>query len=250
VTVVLVATEAAHDLARAVGAVGDHAPDGTRVVVVANGATDAIETVAAALDAADPGAPGVITDLVRTSTRLGYAAALNAGIRRATAPLVLLLDPSVELVGDLVSAVAEALEDPTVAVAGPFGLVSDDLRSFRAAPAAALDTDAVEGVAIAFRRADYALRGPLDEHFTEQASLDTWWSLVLRDQADDADEDVAPRRALQVGTGLVVRHPRPEPVDAPQPERDRQLRRNRYRFLKRFASRRDLLVAERGEGPR
>ena len=65
---------------------------------------------------------------------------------------VLLMDTSVEPQGDLVSAVAGALADATVAVAGPFGIVSDDLRTFVAAPDAAVDVDAIEGYALGFRR--------------------------------------------------------------------------------------------------
>ena len=48
------------------------------------------------------------------------------------------------------------------------------------------DVVAVEGDAMAFRRGDYVARGPLDEHFAFYRNLDIWWSLVLRDQADDA----------------------------------------------------------------
>ncbi len=245
-TVLLVVSDGPHDLARAVGGLAAHAPDGTRVIVVANGASDDIEALAGALDAADPGAPGVITDVVRTSARLGWAAALNAGIRRATAPVVVVLDPSIEVKGDLVSALASALEDPTVAVAGPFGLVSEDLRDFHAAPPGSLDVDVIDGVAFAFRRADYVERGPLDEHFASSESLDAWWSLVLRDVADDADEATESRRAVQVGSGLVERHPRSDPEGPSQPDQERLARRNRYRLLKRFATRRDLLV---GSGP-
>mgnify|MGYP003347386337 CR=1 FL=1 len=36
---------------------------------------------------------------------------------------------------------------------------------------------AVSGLALAFRRADYTDRGPLDEHFALDAYLDAWWSL-------------------------------------------------------------------------
>ena len=216
--------------------------DGTRIVVVANGATDEIEALAADLDAADPGAPGVVTEVIRTSTRLGWASALNCGIRRATAPVVICLDPSIEVKGDLPSVLAGAMEDPSVAVAGPWGLTSDDLRSFRAARADALDVVAVEGVAVAFRRADYAVRGPLDEHFVDAASLDAWWSLVLRDRSEDAGEEDRPRRAIQVGADLVVRHPRAHAGGPSPDDGERAARRNRYRLLKRFATRRDLLV--------
>ena len=45
---------------------------------------------------------------------------------------------------------------------------------------------------MAFRRADYVARGPLDEHFAFYRNLDIWWSLVLRDQDEDAAEDAPP----------------------------------------------------------
>ena len=114
-------------------------------------------------------------------------------------------------------------------MAGPFGLVSDDLRSFEEPPAGTIDVVAIEGYAQAFRRADYVARGPLDEHFAFYRNLDIWWSLVLRDpfcgrrrrrgrDDDDADDaavadfvvDLAsmpqPRRAVRVEGPDVVRH--------------------------------------------
>jgi hypothetical protein len=246
-TVVLVATEWAEDVARAIRALVEHAPDGTQLVIVAN---DPSEAQAAALEevgVTDPGAPGIATEIVRTSARLGWATALNAGIRRAVAPVVILLDTSVEPEGDLVTPLAAALDDPTVAVAGPFGIVSDDLRTFRDAEAAMTDVDAIEGYALAFRRADYVERGPLDEHFAFYRNLDIWWSLVLRDQPGDADEDVPPRRAVRV-TGIpVTRHEHRGWGELPEDERDRLSKKNFYRVLKRFATRRDLLVSPSGD---
>src|SRR4030067_374940 len=67
---------------------GARAPDGPQLVVVANGSSDAQAAGLAALDAVDPGAPGISTEVVWTSERLGPAAALNAGLRRAAAPVV------------------------------------------------------------------------------------------------------------------------------------------------------------------
>ena len=135
-SVVLVATDWPDDLARAMRALAAHAPAGTQVVVVANDPSDAQAAALAGLDAgtADAAAPAARIEVVWTATRLGWAAALNAGIRRAAAPVVILLDTSVEPVGDLVTALAAALEDPTVAVAGPFGLVSDRHAPLRGCP--------------------------------------------------------------------------------------------------------------------
>ena len=160
------------------------APTGTQLIVVDNGASPAQAAALDLLETNGPPVDGGTLEVIRTSIRLGFAAALNAGIRRAASAAVVLLDTSVEPRGDLVSAAAAALEDPTVAVAGPFGIVSDDLRRFRDAGEGAVDVDAIEGYAMAFRRSDFLSRGPLDEHFVFYRNLDIWWSLVLRAQGD------------------------------------------------------------------
>ncbi len=181
-SVILVATDWPDDLARAMGAIAAHAPAATQVVVVANDPSDAQAAALAGVEAQgtdDAAAPAAGIEVVWTATRLGWAAALNAGIRRAAAPVVILLDTSVELLDDLVTELASTLEDPTVAVTGPFGLVSTDMRRFEDAPEGSGDVDAIEGYAMAFRRSDYVTRGPLDEHFVFYRNLDIWWSLVL-----------------------------------------------------------------------
>jgi hypothetical protein len=249
-TVVIVATDDVAGAIRQAEAIADGSPDGTQVVIVANapsdadgdGSLDALDR----LDAADPGAPGVATEIVRTATRIGAAAAWNAGLRRAAAPVVVLLGPGIVAPPGLVPAIVAALEDPSVAVAGPIGLVSDDLRSFRAAPSDAVDVDAIAGDAIGFRREDAAARGLLDEHFVAPDHLATWWSLVLRDPADDAGEDAGPRRAVQVPVELGHAGV-PWADDDADPARARLAKRNFYRLLKRFATRHDLIGAARGD---
>ena len=214
---------------------------------------------------AEPDAAAVTVEVVRTSARLGYAAALNCGIRRSAAPVVIVFDTSVEPRDDLVSALVGALDDSEIAVAGPFGLVSNDLRSYEEPPAGTVDVVAIEGYAQAFRRADYVARGPLDEHFAFYRNLDIWWSLVLRDPfaaddeedddaADDADDaavadfvvDLAsmprPRRAVRVEGPDVVRHEHRGWTSVSEADRDRLSKRNFYRVLKSYATRRDLLL--------
>jgi hypothetical protein len=245
-SVVLLATDWPDDVARTLAALAATAPAGTQVIVVANGASAEQASALDAVEADGAIADGVAVEVVRTSARLGFAAALNAGLRRAAAPVVAIMDTSVEPQGDLVTAVVSALVDPAVAVAGPFGIISEDLRQFRDAAGATVEVDAIEGYAMAFRRADYAERGPLDEHFTFFRSLDIWWSLVLRDQGPDEADDAPPRRAVRVLGIPVVRHAHRGWASLPDEERERLSRKNYYRVLKRFASRRDLLVAGRG----
>jgi hypothetical protein len=245
-SVVLVATDWPDDLARAVRALAAHSAVGTQVVVVANAPSDAQAADLGALGTLGTvrdTAPGLDVEVVWTATRLGWAAALNVGIRRASAPVVVVMDTSVEPTFDLVTELATVLHDPTVAVTGPFGLVSTDMRRFEDAPDGGGDVDAIEGYAIAFRRADYVTRGPLDEHFVFYRNLDIWWSLVLRDQAEDADEDAPPRRAVRVPATSLTRHAHRGWGSLPDEERDRASKKNFYRVLKRFATRRDLLVA-------
>ena len=236
VSVVVIAAEHPEDLERALGPLRDHALDGTQVVIVANDPSPRQAGALEALEAVDPGGPGVATEIVWTSARLGHAAALNAGIRRASAPLVVLIDTSVEPTGDALTPVVAALEDASVAVAGRWGIVSDDLRRFRDAPPG--DVDAIEGYWLAFRRSDYLERGPLDEAFRFYRNLDIWWSLVLRDGGDEAPN----RRAVALDLPL-VRHEHRGYVSVPEAERDRLSKRNFYRIIGRFGARRDLLTA-------
>jgi hypothetical protein len=238
-SVVVVATDWPADVERALAGLREHGPDGTQIVVVANGPSDDQARALEALDAADPGAPGIGTEVVWMSGRLGHATALNAAIRRAEAAVVILLDPSVEPVGDIVTPLVRALDDPAVAVAGPWGVSSADLRHFEDAPPG--DVDAIEAYALAFRRTDYAARGPLDEHFRFYRNLDLWWSLVLRDEG----EGRAPRRAVRLADVPAVRHGHRGWESVPPDERDRLSKRNFYRIIDRFGARRDLIVGGR-----
>ena len=232
-TVIVLATDWPDDLERALAGLRESSPEGTSVVVVADAPSDA---QAAALDALEGTMPGPPPEIVWTSERIGHAAALNAGIRRASGPLVVVLDTSVEPQGDIVTPLAEALADPTVGVAGPWGLVTGDLRKFEDAPPG--DADAIGGYLLAFRRADFADRGPLDERFRFYRNLDIWWSLVLRDEG----EGTPPRRAVAVDGLPLVRHEHRGWTSLPDEERDRQSKRNFYRIIDRFGSRRDLLT--------
>jgi len=230
-TVVLLATDWPADLARALNGVRAHAPAGTQVVVVADAPS---RGQAAALEALERGA-GDPDEVVWTSARLGQAAALNAGVRRASGAVVILLDTSVEPSGDVVTPLIAAMADPSVAVAGGWGVATHDLRHFQAAGPG--DVAAVEGSCLAFRRADYVARGPFDEHFRFYRNLDIWWSLVLRDEGEEA----RPRRAVTLPLPA-LRHEHRGWTSVPDAERDRLSRRNFYRIIDRFGWRNDLVV--------
>jgi hypothetical protein len=230
-TVIAIARDWPEDVSRAVRGLASDMADGTQIVVVADGPSAEEDATLGPLAAAG-------AEIVRTSARLGQAAAINAGVRRAVGEVVLLLDPSVEPTGDITGPLVRALDDPSVAVAGPWGLRSADLRHFDDAPGP--EADAIAGYCQAFRRADVAARGPLDERFRFYRNLDIWWSLVLRDEG----EGRPPRRAVVVPDLPLVRHEHRGWTSVAPDERDRLSKRNFYRVLDRFGARLDLVSAE------
>jgi hypothetical protein len=205
-TVVVLASEQPERVSRLLTALRTHAPAGTQVVAVANDPSES-QTAALAADAPDR-APisGTVPEILRTSTRLGYAAALNIALQRAAGEFVLLTDATAWPAGDTLSPLATALHDPEVAAAGAFGLYSggagpirpgaltrepaaavagdeaaaEDVATADGAATAAAEATALEGAWLAFRRSDYIELGPLDEHFVTPAWLDVWWTLRLR----------------------------------------------------------------------
>jgi glycosyl transferase family 2 len=233
-TIVMIATDWPDDLARALAGTRAHSPSGTSIVIVADGPS--AEQASALETLESQPRDDLPIDVVWTSERLGYGAAMNVGMHRASSPMAILLDTSVEPTGDIVSPLVRSLEDPTVAVAGGWGIVSGDLRTFEDAPAG--DVDAIEGYCQAFRRADYAERGPIDERFRFYRNLDIWWSLVLRDNGPERP----PGRAVSLDGLPLVRHEHRGYTSLPVDERDRLSKRNFYRIIDRFGSRRDLLV--------
>jgi hypothetical protein len=228
-TVLLIVSDWSSDLSRALAGLALAGEEGVQVVVVANAPSDELEEVFE-----QPDVSTVEPEVVRTSARLGHAAALNAGIRRSIGEGIVILDPSIEPRGAFVGALTRALEDPAVAVAGPWGLASGDLRHFEEVTEG--DVEAIEGYCQAFRRSDYAERGPLDEHFRFYRNLDIWWSLVLR----EAQADEAPRKARVVAELPLARHEHREYAATSPEERDRLSRRNFYRIIDRFRNSREL----------
>ncbi len=162
----------------------------------------------------------------------GFAAAVNVGIEAAAGELCILFDTSVELTGDVVGPLLEALSDPAVVLAGPFGLRSKgSVKEFAEHPGP--DVDAIEGYCMAFRRADAMAAGGMDPKFRFYRIADIDFSFRLREKGG---------HARVVGGLPLVRHEHRQWEATPPAERDRLSRRNFYRFLDRWRTRFDMLV--------
>lgn len=173
--------------------------------------------------------------LVRTDHFLGSAAGRNISLRQARGSCILLLDTSVEIIGDIFSALMPLLADPTVGIAGRWGVVTDDLRSFREATSSG-DVHAVEGYLMALRRDVVREVGFLDEKYRFYRHMDLDYSFAVRSRGYRAVIDV---------NLPAIRHEHVEWESTPPDDRERLSKRNFYRFLHRWGARRDLLAIPR-----
>jgi cysteinyl-tRNA synthetase len=148
--------------------------------------------------------------------------------------VLVLFDPSIELDGDAVSPLVEVLADPTVVVAGPFGLrAKGTMKEF--GESAGPEVDAIEGYCMAFRRTDALASGGFDPKFRFYRIADVEFSFRLRDRGG---------RAVAV-RGLPLEKHEHQLWESTDPaERDRLSKRNMYRFLDRWRGREDLLVGK------
>src|SRR5260370_13184473 len=122
---------------------------------------------------------------IRLEPPLGFAASVNAGIEAAAGEVVILFDSGVDLTGDAVSPLIEALADPSVVVAGPYGLRGQGTPQEFAASTGP-EVDAIERYCMAFRRADAQALGGFDPRFQFYRIADIEFSFRLRDRGGPA----------------------------------------------------------------
>ena len=171
------------------------------------------------------------TIVLRTSQRLGWADARNLGLRRSRGEITVLLDTSLEPIGDFVQPLMAAFDDPTVGVAGGWGVTSGDGREFEDAPPG--EVDAIEGYCLAVRRDALRAVEGFDRRFRFYRNADLDFSFAVRD---------AGWRAIRTDPLPLTRHEHRGYASLPDAERDRLSKRNFYRFLEHWGDRRDLLL--------
>ena len=182
----------------------------------------------------EPSTYGANVEVVALELGTGWGAARNAGVRRSRGRLVVVVDGSIEPTGDVFGPLESALADPSVGVAGPFGISTNDLRQFHESAGVGEErqVDAIEGYLMAFRREVLIKTGVFDEKFAWYRTADIELSFRLKD---------AGYRAVVVDVP-VERHEHRAWASTAPAERDRLSKRNFNRFLERFRGRFDLLV--------
>lgn len=230
-TIILIATDAPDEAETVLEAALAACAENDQIVVVMDGPEPRLDGLADRM--------GGRCEFVGTVTRTGAGAALNIALRRATGAVVVVLGPGVEPTGDIVSPLAHALKDSSVAVVGRRGQRTADLRT---GVNVTLDGDAttISWDVFAFRREDGLAAMPIDEAFVSRRHLDAWWSLTLR-SGDGPEGSRLVRRAVVVGDLAVRDVPNAADAAPGDPEETRRERRNFYRMLNEFRDRDDLL---------
>lgn len=229
-SVLVVVDDHPEDLERLLrGLAGHHPSVDWELLLVANAPVAPVEPLIAAAWRGDGSLPE--PTLLASATRLGWADAVNLGLRRSRGAVAILLDTSLEPTGDLLCPLLEPFDDPTVGVAGGWGVTSGNGRDFVDAPPG--EVDAIEGYAVAMRREALQAAGGFDPHFRFYRHADLDLSFAIRN---------AGWRALRTAPLPAERHAHRGWEAYPPDERDRLSKRNFYRFLKHWRDRSDLLL--------
>jgi cysteinyl-tRNA synthetase len=182
----------------------------------------------------DPERFGPDIEVLALEEDTGWGAARNAGLRRSRGRLVFVMDGSIEVTGDVFSPLEAALADPGLGIAGPFGVVTHDLRQFDEAPGPG-PCDAVEGYFMAMRRDVAADAGLFDEKFRWYRTADIEFSFRVKDRGLRTEVVELP----------VARHEHRMWFETDPVERGKWSKRNFYRFLDRWRDRWDLVLDPR-----
>jgi glycosyltransferase involved in cell wall biosynthesis len=226
ISIQVMAEDHPDDLARLLRGLASHRPPGEwELVIVAN--APSFDVGALIEESGLPIAPV----LVKSRDRLGWADARTLGLQRSRGEVTVLVDSSLEPIGDAWSPLLAAFDDPGVGLAGGWGVRSRDGRQFdEASPG---EVDAIEGYCLAVRREALRAVGGFDRRFRFYRNADLDFSFAVRDGG---------WRAVRTDPLPFVRHEHRGWAELPDAERDRLSRRNFYRFLDHWGTRRDLLL--------
>jgi cysteinyl-tRNA synthetase len=152
------------------------------LAIVDNGSTDDtlsyLQQLARQGDLTTPQGQRIGLQVLFADHNMGFAAGRNAAMRASRGHFIVLMDTSIEVKGDIWQPLASILADSSIGVAGPYGLVTDDLREFR--EDVGPDVDAIEGYLMAFRRELLPEVGWIDEKFRFYRLMDIHFSFFFK----------------------------------------------------------------------
>jgi hypothetical protein len=169
--------------------------------------------------------------LVSTSRPLGEAEARNVSMKQSRGKYVLLLDTSVELMGDVFTPISEILADKSIGITGFKGLRSEDLHHFERSTDA--EVEVIDELCMAFQRKLLKKIGLFDERYRFAYYMAIDFNFAVRDSGV---------RAVVTPDLPIKSHPPFQDATLSDAERTRLKKRNFYRFLDKWGQREDLLL--------
>ena len=198
------------------------------LIVVDNGSTDGTSEWLEELGHSEPR-----TRVIHCDHVLGEGAAKNAGLKQTLGRNAVLVDTSVEVVGDILAPIGRWLEEESIGIVGPWGLMTSDLQHFHQEVESG-DVDAMQAYVLAFRRSLFSQVGLMRETFRFYRNLDLDFSFQFKAQG---------YRIVADGSLPLVRHEHRQWSALGEAERDQLSAKNFKRFLKKWGNRSDLLVS-------
>lgn len=216
-------------LRRCVESIIQHAPAGDfEIILMDNASEDGTDVWAAAFREQEPR-----LHFLRASRPMGAAEARNIGLKQSRGHYILLLDPCMELTGNIFTPLAATLSNDNIGITGLHGLHTDDLRHFEESQQQ--EVDAIADTCMAFQRSLLKKAGLFDERYRFPHYMDIDFNYTVRDTG----------AAILVTPDLPITcHPAPQTPGMSDAERSRLTKRNFYRFLEKWGDRDDLLPEE------
>jgi len=204
---------------------GDHSVE---AIVIDNGSTDGTGELLEEMQGEHSNLRVVHCDHV-----IGDAASKNIGLMQSRGRNIVVMDGSAEITGDILSSIAQKLDDPTVGIFGPWGLSTGDMQHFHEEVEDG-DADAMQAYCMAFRRESVNTVGLMRECFRFYRNLDIDYCFQFKDKG---------YRVVADSSLPLVRHEHRQWTELDDNQRDELSRKNFGRFLKRWGNRPDLLIA-------
>ena len=233
VSVIINAVGWPDDVRRVVGDSLEHLGSlSSEVIVIDNGTFDGTWELLDAMAAQD-----ARLKVVHTDHFLGEAPARNIGLKMARGRVIVALDTSVGLDGDIFGPVLQSLGDHEIGMIGTWGLTTENFKDFEEVEDG--EVDALQAYCCAFRREDLRTVGLMDERFVFYRNLDVDFGFQFREQGFK----VVASSALPVSRYV---HRVWEQL-APD-EREKKSKKNWTRFFEKYHHRTDLLVTSGAAG--
>ena len=202
------------------------------VIVVDNGSTDGTAEWLEEFQNTEPRLRVFHCDHV-----IGDAAGKNIGLKQSRGKYIIIVDASIEIVGDLLTPVQQQLSDESIGIFGPYGLSTDDMRHFHEEVESG-DADVIQAYCMAFCRESLKKVGLMHEGFRFYRNLDIDYSFQFKEKG---------YRIFSDSTLPVTRHEHRQWTELDDNQREELSRKNFGRFLKRWGHRPDLLITSSGQ---